>query len=402
MVKRKALRTTARICFTIALAAAGTAARAQTQGKIDTQPPQTSFEDRMVWWNTRDHVLDIGGLSPLEVVKGAPGAPIVQTARPTLAPKAAQAAIAYVSPMNTESLLVWQGGALQLEWYGPGFGPDSQSLPASMMKPVMTLALGQAIAQGKIKSVDEPVSDFLPEWANDPRGRITIRQVLQMNSGLQKDAATSGGGRGAQLMLGVDMEPVLLDAKLVAAPGTIFDYNNTNPSLLGVILQRATGERYAQWLSETIWKPIGAKDGYVWLDGPGGLARTACCYVATGGDWLRLGLLIKNKGQVDGKPVVDPAWIEAMIAPSPNNPNFGYNVWRASPYLPHRGYGVGTTTVPAAKPFLAADMVYFDGAVGERVYISRARDLVIVRIGSSAPAWDDSVLPNIIVEGLPK
>jgi CubicO group peptidase (beta-lactamase class C family) len=363
-------------------------------------PLDALVRQRTDWWATRDHALDIADLGPLETVRGGPGPAITLAAHPTLSADAIKAAIAYVEPMTTQSLLVWQGGALQLEWYGQGFGPQSKSLPASMMKPLLAITVGQAIAKGYIKSVDEPVGDFLPEWAHDPRGAITIRQLLQMDSGLQKDAEASKPGRGAELMLGVHAEKVLLETPLTGLPGAVFDYNNADPALLGLIVQRATHKRFAQWMSQSFWAPMGAQDAAVWLDRPGGLAHTACCFVATGRDWLRAGLLIKDHGRVAGKQVVDPAWIDAMIAPSPRNPNFGYNVWRASPYNPHRGYGVGGATVPAAEPFTAPDMVYFDGAVGQRVYISRAKDLVIVRIGKSYPRWDDSVLPNIIVAGL--
>ena len=270
-----------------------------------------------------------------------------------------------------------------------------------MMKPLLAVAVGQAIAHGYIRSVDQPIADFLPEWSKDARGRITIRQLLDMTSGLQKDGFAAEGGRAAELMLGVRMEAVLLQTQLVDTPGRTFDYNNTNPSLLGLIVERATHRRFAEWFSQSVWRPIGAQDAALWLDRPGGLARAFCCLIATGRDWVRAGLLIKDRGRVDGRAVVDPAWIDAMTAPSPRNANFGFEIWRASPYQPSRGYGSGTAApVPAAQPFLAPDMVFFDGAVGQRVYVSRARDLVIVHIGASAPGWDDSALPNMIVKGI--
>jgi CubicO group peptidase (beta-lactamase class C family) len=356
---------------------------------------------RTVWWRTRDHVLDVGELWPLETVRGGPGPAIPAAHQPTISRQALDAAIAYVAPLHTQSLLIWQGGALQLEWYGPGFGADSKSSPASMMKPLLALAVGQAISRGDIRSLDEPVATYLPEWAHDPRGAITVRQLLQMASGLQKDPSASAGGRGAALMLGTDFEPLLLATPLHDPPGSSFDYNNINSELLGLIVQRATHRRFAEWLSETVWRPLGARDAALWLDRPGGLPRTFCCLLATGRDWLRAGLLIKDRGNVAGRQVVPVAWIDAMTAPSPRNPNFGFQIWRASPYAPRRGYGSGAAApVPAAEPFLAPDMVYFDGAIGERVYISREKDLVIVRIGSSAPSWDDSKLPNIVVRGL--
>jgi hypothetical protein len=90
-----------------------------------------------------------------------------------------------------------------------------------------------------------------------------------------------------------------------------------------------------------------------------------------------------------------------MCARSPTNPNYGFQLWRSSPYTPERGYGSGTAApVPSREPIMAQDMMMFDGAIGERVYISRLQDLVIVRIGNPIPDWDDSVLPNIILRAL--
>ena len=168
-----------------------------------------------------------------------------------------------------------------------------------------------------------------------------------------------------------------------------------------MVIERATGMRYAQWVSRTVWRPLGARDGAVWLDKDGGFARTFCCMIATGEDWLRVGLMIKDGGRVGRRQLFDRTWIDAMIAPSPLNPNFGYQIWRASPYAAQRSYGPAIALkVPASEPFVADDMVYFDGAGGQRVYISRKLDLVIVRIGKATQNWDDAALPNIIARGL--
>ena len=154
-------------------------------------------------------------------------------------------------------------------------------------------------------------------------------------------------------------------------------------------------------ISEAIWAPIGAKDASVWLDRQGGAARGYCCLLATARDWLRVGLLIKDQGRVGDTQVVSPDFIKAMMGPSPNYSNFGYHIWRASPYTAARSYGAGVSfKVPAREPFLAPDMVYFDGNGGQRVYVSPALGLVIVRIGAPKMDWDDSALPNMIVKSL--
>jgi CubicO group peptidase (beta-lactamase class C family) len=112
---------------------------------------------------------------------------------------------------------------------------------------------------------------------------------------------------------------------------------------------------------------------------------------------MRLGMLFAQQGRVDGRQVVDPAWLQAMSTASPANPNYGFQLWRGSPYVAHRGYNTATpATVPAKAPFLAADMVYFDGAGAQRVYVSPAEKLVIVRLGAGTFDWDDSLVPNLV------
>jgi CubicO group peptidase (beta-lactamase class C family) len=165
--------------------------------------------------------------------------------------------------------------------------------------------------------------------------------------------------------------------------------------LLGLIVERATKRRYAQYLSERLWQPIGAADAYVALDRPGGIPRTFAALLARPEDWLRLGLLFVDQGRAGGRQVVDPAWLKAMTAPSPANPNYGLQLWLGSPHAPKRGYNVATpATVPAAEPFLADDMLFFDGAGAQRVYVAPREKLVIVRLGMGTFDWDDSKVAN--------
>jgi CubicO group peptidase (beta-lactamase class C family) len=344
----------------------------------------------MAWWLAKDHVLDVAGMRTLEPVRGAPRP--LRHGRPLAAP----ALLAFATETRTQSLLVWHKGRLVYTYYSPGTDRTTRSAPASMMKPVLTLAIGAAVAARRM-TLDDPASRWLPEWRGDSRGRITVRQLLQMTSGLAKDGPTTEGGRGAELMLGTQIDAVALATPQMGTPGTVFDYNNVNSQLLRLMLERATGRRYADWLSETIWRPIGADDGAVWLDRPGGAARGYGGMVATPESWVRVGLLIKDRGRVGGRQVVPEAWIDAMTAPSPRNPNFGLHLWRARPFAAVRGYGSGKAPpVKTAAPFVASDTLFFDGGGGQRVYVSRAQDLVIVRIGATLWDWDDSRLPNLV------
>jgi CubicO group peptidase (beta-lactamase class C family) len=301
------------------------------------------------------------------------------------------------------AVIVYKDGAIVHEHYAGGMTPDTRAEPASMHKSVLALAVGQAVAKGAIKSIDAPVSTWLPEWANDPRGRITLRNLLQMSSGLKPVPFDVGPtGKTNAFIKGSDLEHQVLGLEYEETPGTTFEYFSQVSELIAVILQRATGQPYATFLSDSLWRPLGASDAYVVLDRPGGLARTPASLLAKPEDWVRVGALILNDGVVEGHRLVSSRWLTELLAPSPANPNYGFQIWRASPYNPNRAYSSSAPvfTAKATKPFIADDMVFFDGAVARRVYISRRYGLVIVRLGDTDLAWDDSWLPNAVVSAL--
>jgi CubicO group peptidase (beta-lactamase class C family) len=306
---------------------------------------------------------------------------------------------AEVERTNSSAFLVWRKGAIEHEWYGPGHSAETRADTASMHKSVLGLLFGQALADKVIPSLDTPVSRWITEWAGDARGRITLRQLLQMASGLAPLKFDMAPGSGwSRALHGADSTQAPLNATLADTPGQTFNYASTVSQLLGLVLERATGQRYAQYLSKRLWQPLGAADAHVALDRPGGLARTSSALLAKPEDWLRVGLLFVDRGRVDGRAVVDARWLDAMAAASPANANYGLHLWRASPHAAQRRYNsTAPVGVPAREPFLAEDMVFFDGAGAQRVYASPREKLVIVRIGAASFDWDDSLLPNLVV-----
>lgn len=211
-----------------------------------------------------------------------------------------------------------------------------------------------------------------------------------------------------KLNLGTEITDMTLSQTVRKAPGQEFDYNNFNPQTLSIVLERATGQRYAQILSEKLWSKIGTGDAYVWLDHEGGLPRTYCCLQATAEDWVRIGLLHLNKGAVDGEQVLPVSWMEDVITGSDVGPNYGYQTWLGSPYKAQRDYGPYVDAyVRHDEPYDADDVIFFDGAGGQRVYIIPSQDMVIVRTGTGGIdfaagsfVWEDSRIPNMLMRGI--
>ena len=119
-------------------------------------------------------------------------------------------------------------------------------------------------------------------------------------------------------------------------------------------------------------------------------------------DWLQLGLLWKDQGVSDGQQIIHPDIIDQATSPSERNPNYGWQIWRGETYEPKRYYNEDQTGIgiPASAPYGVDDLIFFDGFGGQRVYISKKEDLVIVRMGDARMDWDDAVLPNLVLEAL--
>jgi len=313
-----------------------------------------------------------------------------------------RAALDYGAETRSDALIVWRGGRIQLEHYYEGADETTLTSTQSMHKSVVALLVGIAIADGHIASVDDPVSLYLPEWAGGPRSAITLRQALWQSSGIDFPTFAFGSlGPMMGLLIGQDMRPIIFEQQAAEPPGARFEYNSINPLVLGLVIENATGRPYAEYLSEALWKPLGAGDAWMQMDSEGGMARSYCCLDAPARGWLRLGLLHLRNGMANGRRLVPGAWIAAVRSPAPTNPNYGFLTWLGTEHAELRAYNSRAgLRAYHSEPFAAADVTYFDGFGGQRVYIIPSADMVIVRTGSLATDWDDARLPNLLLAGL--
>lgn len=396
-------RTGARLLIATVLAALGGTVPAQGQGTDWPSEAQKKIvADRLATFPGDNLVKDVNWYQPQEAVPGGNAAPLVAAAAASIPADALAQAQALAEAKNSYAFLVWHKGALAHEYYAPGFDRSSQYATASMAKTVVALSLGVAIDRGLIGSLDTPIADLIPTMAGTQRGKIALRDYLQMSSTFETPAANGPDAQVYwQYSLGDNIGEAVARWPETCKARTEFCYANANTAMIGWAIEAKSKMRYAKWLSETIWKPIGASDASLWIDREGGWPRYSCCLHASGQDWLRIGLLILNKGKVDGKQVVSSGWIEQMVAPSPANPNYGLQIWRGSPHNPARSYGKSVgVKIPAAQPFAREDVYYLDGSAGQRVYIVPSAEMVIVRIGAPRLDWDDSELPNILLKAV--
>jgi CubicO group peptidase (beta-lactamase class C family) len=348
-----------------------------------------------------------------ETVKGAngPEVPTAPEAERTLPAAILADAAAYAEKMTSLSLLIARHGKIEHEQYWNGAGPETVSETYSMAKSVLGLAVGLAIADGSIASVDDAAANYIAEWRGTAKETITIRQLLTMSAGVAHYRfnyafSQSPWSEGLRTFLGPDVATHVLGYDINRVPGAEFNYNSANTQILLTLIERATGKRYADFVSERLWQPLGAHDATLWLDRPGGTAKAFSYFQARPRDWLRIGLLFANNGQYNGQQVVPASWIKAMTTPSARNPNYGFQIWMGSPTMtPNGGVRRYNSNTPAgakhSEPYLVSDMVFFDGGGGHRVYISPSEKLVIVRTGAvNRPDWDDAKLPNTILSSI--
>ena len=342
-----------------------------------------------------------GDQGPRQVVAGGtvPALAVAADRQRSLPAETLDKVVAWGAGMDSHAILIWQGGALQLEHYYPGHDVTSITSTQSMHKSVLALLIGIAIDQGLIRSVDEPAATYITEWAGDERSKITIRQMLQQASGIDFPGFTGL----VQMTLGGDVQPYVFSRGIVEPGGQHFEYNNLNPEVLGILIQRVSGKSYTQYLHDYLWQFVSGDDGTVLIDDDQhGIPITFCCLDAPARSWLRIGLLHLNGGRVGDRQVVPAQWMRDVIVPSPTNPNYGYFTWLGTTYQNIRPYNSKSSSAAFhSEPFAAPDVIYFDGFGGQRVYIVPSKQLVIVHTGPLRQDWDDAILPNMILRALP-
>lgn len=348
-------------------------------------------------------ITDVSRFTPTETVKGCAGPGLANAPAGTLAAASFAAMRSWSDKHGGVGLIVLVNGKVAGEAYAPGVTPETRTHSNSMHKSMVALVLGAALADGTIQSADDPVRRYIPALKNDPRGAITLRQLLAMGSGLKNASMAKMDGAAIELMLG-DVSAAALSLPSEGKLGT-FNYNNANFQLAGTALANALQDkgkgRYADYLSKQVWCPLGNRDAQLWLEFDGGQPRYYAYLNASLRDWARVGELLRRKGEWNGKQLIPADWIAAITAPSPGNPTYGMGIWRGSPWLKERRYSKEVAmTVPQRAAFLADDVVYFDGFGGQRVYVVPSAGLVIARAGEPTEDWDESALVNLALRGL--
>ena len=222
----------------------------------------------------------------------------------------------YMAAYRVSGLLVLKDGKIVLEKYGLGRKPTDRWTSFSVAKSLTSTLVGAAIQDGKIKSIDDPITAYIPDLKGSAYEGVTVRQMLMMSSGVKwnedyidpkSDVAQAGNSVTEP---GVNpMVSYLRKLPRANPPGAKFNYNTGETDLVGVLVSKATGKTLAQYASEKIWQPYGMGRDAVWMTDPGGQERGGCCLSMTLRDYGRLGLFIAGDGKAGGKRITPPGYI---------------------------------------------------------------------------------------------
>ncbi|MEE2901416.1 MAG: serine hydrolase [Myxococcota bacterium] len=343
----------------------------------------------------KNPITDVAWYKTRATVNGNKFVSLTSSITPVISKQIFSKAADYVHQTHNSQLVVLHKGLLVHESYGNNISSDDLSNSMSMAKTIVSLLVGIAVSEGQLDSIDDPVSKYLPAWKdNTERARISLRNLLEMSSGLRCDKDTTDYTSDLiQLHLGTNIRNLTIDLPSKEPPGTKWEYNNFNTQTLAWVLEKVTNLPLNEYASRKLWQQIGAKEAFFWADKSNGTVRGYCCFFARARDFAKLGQLVLNRGKWNGKTIVPEQWIKEISSASTHEPEYGLHIWRASRSGTRRAKD-------RSEEFIDEKLVYFDGKHRQRIYISPKHDLVIVRTGEHPKTWDDSLLPNLIASEL--
>ncbi len=295
----------------------------------------------------------------------------------------------FVTLNSVTGLLIIKDGESLLELYQAGNTESTRWMSMSMVKSMCAALVGAAINDGHIDSIDDPITDYLPQFKGSAYDGVTVRHLLQMSSGVawNETYTDRDSDRRAMLEAQIAQKPnaileLMAGLPRAAPPGSLWNYSTGETHIVGALLQAATGKPVAEYLSQRIWSTVGMEsDATWWLDAPDGLEVGGSGLSATLRDYARFGLFLLADGVVDGERVLPEGWTQEAAARQLIDGElveYGYMFW----------------------PVPNADGSYDDGAYaaigifGQYIYVNPDKSLVVTMWGAQSKPVDTWVVDD--------
>jgi len=265
--------------------------------------------------------------------------------------------------------LVVKNDSIVYEEYWDNYNENSTTNSFSMAKSFTGLLIGIALDEGKINSIDDPVGDYLPQYKDHPE--LTIKDLLTMSSGIDFDESyKSPFGHMAKAYYGTDIFKLNDDYNVTETPGKQWKYLGGNTIILSFIIEKITGMSVSEYMSNKVWKLIGAKNEALWtLDAENGREKAYCCFYSNVRDFARIGKLYLNKGLWNDQRIISENYINESITPA------YYLKTRDNKPVDFYGYQVWTTY------YKNMNITFCRGIKGQYIIVIPEKNIIAVRLG---------------------
>jgi CubicO group peptidase (beta-lactamase class C family) len=290
--------------------------------------------------------------------------------------------------LKTVAVVVIKNDSLLYEKYWDGYSDSSLSNSFSMAKSITSLLIGTAIEEGKIKSVEEPVGNYIPDFNDGLAADLKIKDLLTMSSGSNWDESYANPlSVTTESYYGRDLYKTATGVNIVKKPATYHSYKSGDTELLGLIVEKATGRSLSDYASEKLWQPLGAEQQALWsTDKEKGNEKAFCCFNSNARDFARIGQLMLDSGKWKGSTIIDSAYYVQSITAC-NIPD--------EEGLPCNYYGYQWWIRPAYP-----GVFYARGILGQYIIVIPSKKIVLVRLGhkrsdkrvNGAPAEIDALI----------
>ena len=237
----------------------------------------------------------------------------------------------YNDAYGTIAYVIIKNDSIWFENYYNGYGEDSKTNSFSMAKSYVSGLMGKAIEEGYIKSLDQPVSDFFPEFSEGLAAKLTVGDLSSMASGTNWDEKYySPLSITTRAYFDDDLKKIILGLKVIKEPGQAYKYSSGDTQLLAMVIEKATGKKLYNYLTESFWKPLGSENETLWqVDSKEhDLVKAYCCIASNAKDFARFGKLYKDHGKWKGEQLLDSAFVAKSITPRfAESPQYGYGFW---------------------------------------------------------------------------
>jgi CubicO group peptidase (beta-lactamase class C family) len=362
----------------VALLAAGTAGwfslDRETRGLLATFPTNRD----LLFWSVPQRDAAFRALDRLAVLakwRNVPAGDAPLSLPPGPALKPGINVDAYLAGQRMAGLVIVHDGKVRLERYGLGFDSAGRWTSFSVAKSITSVLVGAAIRDGHIRSMDDKVSDYIPQMKGSAYDDVSIRQLLTMTSGVRwnEDYADPNSDvarfNNHQPEDGVEALVSYLRRLPREAPaGTRWNYSTGETNLVGILVSQATKRPLAEYLSEKIWKPAGMEQQATWVLSKTGQEISGCCIQAATRDFARFGVFILNGARAGAQDIVPDGWLAdattERIGIGQTGRGYGYQWWTYSDgSFTARGiFGQGIFIDPKRRLVIASNANWGGGA----------------------------------------